>query len=268
VGERPLAGRTVVVTRPAEQAEWLARPLENLGADVLLAPTIRIVPAPLNDEIRAAIGRLSEYQLIVFTSVNGVAEFMGRLGECGQTPAALAAATVAAIGPRTAAALAAQGVIAGVVPEEFVAEGLLKALESTGAGRGARVLIPRAREARDVLPDSLRERGATVDVLPVYDTEPVEGLAVPLDRIIAADYVTFTAGSTVRRFVELAEAAMGAGRPLAERLSGARLCSIGPVTSATLRDFGLPVAVEAAEYTMHSLVAAIVADVASPRASS
>lgn len=263
MGERPLAGKIVVVTRPAEQAESLARPLENLGADVLLAPTTRIVPVPLNDDIRAAIARLSEYQLVVFTSVNGVAEFLGRLHECGRSPEDLAGAIIAAIGPRTAAALAAQGVKAGVVPEEFVAEGLLAALESTGAGRGARVLIPRAREAREVLPDTLRERGATVDVLPVYDSEPVAELAVPLERIAVADYITFTASSTVRRFVELAERAMGAegaGRPLAERLSGARLCSIGPVTSQTLRDLGLPVAVEAAEYTMHGLVLAILAD--------
>lgn len=289
MGERPLTGKTVVVTRPAEQADELARPLENLGAEVLLVPTIRIVPVPLDDEIRAVVERLKEYRLVVFTSVNGVAEFLGRMSDCGRQPAALAGATVAAIGPRTAAALAARGVNAGVVPEEFVAEGLLKALEATGAGRGARVLIPRAREARGVLPDTLRGRGAVVDVLPVYDTVPVDGLAEPLERIAAADYVTFTAGSTVRRFVELAERAVeaeraaegagsasaaggplerGAGRPLAERLAGARLCSIGPVTSQTLRDLGLPVAVEAEEYTMHGLVAALIADVARPRASS
>jgi len=284
MGERPLVGKTVVVTRPAEQAEALARPLENLGAGVLLAPTIRIVPVPLNDEIRAAISGLRAYQLVVFTSVNGVAEFLGRMRECDRPPGDLAGATVAAIGPRTAAALAAQGVRAGVVPEEFVAEGLLDALESTGAARGARVLIPRAREAREVLPDTLRERGATVDVLPVYETEPVEELAVPLERIAAADYVTFTAASTVRRFVGLAERALsaevmdrppsdgataggatdggGAGRPLVERLAGARLCSIGPVTSQALREVGLPVAVEAAESTMHGLVVAILDDVA------
>jgi uroporphyrinogen III methyltransferase/synthase len=283
VGERPLVGKTVVITRPAEQAESLARPLENLGAEVMLAPTIRIVPVPLNDDIRAAIARLSEYQLVVFTSVNGVAEFLGRMRECGRSPEDLAGATIAAIGPRTAAALAAQGVKAGVVPEEFVAEGLLKALGSTGAGRGSRVLIPQASEAREVLPDTLRERGATVDVLPVYDTEPVDKLAVPLAHIAAADYITFTASSTVSRFVELAERAMSAetaggaadrpatevaagggsaGRPLVERLSGARICAIGPVTAQTLRDLGLPVAIEAAEHTMHGLVRAILADAA------
>ena len=263
MGERPLAGRTVVVTRPAEQAEALAQPLEDLGAEVLLAPTVRIVPVPLNDEIRAAIERLGDYHLVVFTSVNGVAEFLGRLRECGRSPADLSGATVAAVGPRTAAALSAQGVALGVVPEEFVAEGLLGALESAGAGHGARVLLPRARAAREVLPDTLRKRGATVDVLPVYDSEPVEELAIPFACIAAADYLTFTAGSTVRRFVELALKAVGAGPPLVERLAGARICSIGPATSEVLRDLGLPVAVEAAEHTMHGLVTAILADVAS-----
>ncbi len=270
MGERPLLGKSVVVTRPAEQADALARPLENLGAEVLLVPTIRIVPVPLNDEIRAAIARLSEYQLVIFTSVNGVAEFLGRMRECGVSPEALAGATVAAIGPRTAAALAAQGVKVGVVPEEFVAEGLLAALDEAGQGgmptapRGAplRVLVARAREAREVLPDTLRERGALVDVLPVYETVPVEALALPLERIAAADYLTFTAASTVRRFAELAEKE-GAGRPLSERLAGARIVSIGPATSEAVRALGLTVAVEAADHDVHGLVSAILADVAS-----
>lgn len=273
MGERPLLGKTVVVTRPAAQAEGLASPLENLGAEVLLAPTVRIVPVPPNEEIRAAIERLPEYRLVVFTSVNGVAEFLGRLRDCGRVPDALAGVTVAAIGPRTAAALAAQGVKAGLVPEEYVAEGLLAALDESGAARGARVLLPRAREAREVLPDILRARGAVVDVLPVYDSEPVDELAVPFESIAAADYLTFTAGSTARRFVELALRALdatdeaGAGRPLAERLAGARICSIGPATSEVLRDLGLPVAIEAAEHTTHGLVVAIVDDVAPPPAS-
>ena len=268
MGERPLLGKTVVVTRPVAQAEALASPLENLGAEVLLAPTVRIVPVPLNAEIRAAIERLPEYQLVVFTSVNGVAEFLGRLRECGRSPDALAGTTVAAIGPRTAAALAAQGVMAGLVPEEFVAEGLLAALDVSGAARGARVLLPRAREAREVLPDILRARGAVVDVLPVYDSEPVDELAIPFESIAAADYLTFTAGSTARRFAQLAlrhldaTDAAGAGRPLSERLAGVRICSIGPATSEVVRDLGLSVALEAAEHTIHGLVTAILADVA------
>ncbi len=331
MGERPLVGTSVVVTRPAEQAEALAGPLENLGAEVLLVPTIRIVPVPLNDEIRAAVARLHEYRLVILTSVNGVAELLGRMEECGVGPEALDGVTVAAIGPRTAAALAARGVRVGVVPEEYVAEGLLAALqaaeqgESDGAveamelgsragafagrrgeraqGAPVRVLLARAREAREVLPDTLRERGAIVDVLPVYDTVAVTELAQPLERIVAADYLTFTAASTVRRFVELAERAaceeeagpasggvpadapgdasaedrpavvrpfaerLDVVRPLAERLARARIVSIGPATSQAARALGLVVALEAADHDVHGLISAIVADVASRRAS-
>ncbi len=140
---------------------------------------------------------------------------------------------------------------------DAVQEGLAAALAESGIPMaGARVLIPRAREARDVLPDALRVAGALVDVLPVYDTVPVSGLAVPPEQVEDADFVTFTSGSGVRRFVALMEAS-GAGRPLSERLSGARLCSIGPVTSQALRECGLPVAVEASEHTAAGLVAAI-----------
>ncbi len=278
MGERPLLGKTVVVTRPAAQAEGLASPLENLGAEVLLAPTVRIVPVPLNDEIRAAIERLPEYQLVVFTSVNGVAEFLGRLRECGRVPDALAGVTVAAIGPRTAAALAAQGVTAGLVPEEYVAEGLLAALDESGAARGARVLLPRAREAREVLPDTLRARGAVVDVLPVYDSEPVDELAVPFESIAAADYLTFTAGSTARRFVELAlralEAASGEGAtaraPAGRSPSGSPAPASVPSGPPRRRSCAIsvfPSRIEAAEHTTHGLVVAIVDDVAPPPAS-
>ncbi len=261
MGERPLTGKRIVVTRPAEQAEALAGPLENLGAEVLLVPTIRIVPVPLNDEIRATLARLESYQLVVFTSVNGVAEFFGRMRECGVSLAALAGATVAAIGPRTAAALAAQGVEVGIVPEDYVAEGLLAALGAAGGPSEVRVLLARAREAREVLPDTLREWGATVDVLPVYETVPVERLGLPVPEIAAADYLTFTAASTVRRFAELA--AGPPGEPLAERLAGARIASIGPATSAAACALGLTVAVEASDHDMHGLVSAILADVAS-----
>ncbi len=256
---RLLAGTTVVVTRPAEQAASLARPLEALGAEVLLVPTIRIVPRPLDDKVRRILAGLGVYQCVVFTSVNGVAVFFGYLEELGAGPAALAGAATAAIGPATAQALEDRGIPCDVVPEDYIAEGLLTALDRRGiASAGARVLIPRAREARSVLPDTLREHGALVDVLPVYDTLPADELAVPAERIEAADFITFTSSSTVREFVRLIEAeAAGAGRPLAERLAGARLCSIGPITSATLREHGLPVAIEASTYTTAGLVAAI-----------
>jgi len=262
--DRPLAGKTVVVTRPHEQAAALAEPLAALGADVLLVPTIKIVPRPFDAEVAAAVREIGRYGLVVFTSVNGVRVFSDYLDAAGVGTAGLAAATVAAIGPATAAALAARGVTCAVVPEDYLAEGLLAALERDAVDvTGVRVLLPRAREARRVLPETLQARGALVDVLPIYDTEAADGLAVPVARIEAADYVTFTSSSTARRFAALlgeAVPARGAGRPLAERLAGARLCAIGPVTSATLREIGLPVAVEAGVYTVAGLVAAIAVD--------
>jgi len=259
---RPLEGKTVVVTRPREQAASLVEPLEHLGAEVLLAPTIRIVPRTLDDEIvRVVVNDLVGYRLIIFTSANGVEVFLGYLTELGLPLSSLDDAIVASVGPKTASALEQRGVTCDVVADDFVAEGLLDTLEKRGvAPAGTRVLIPSARLARAVLPDALRASGAVVNVLPVYDTVPAERLQVPAEQIERADFITFTSSSTARRFVGLMEAA-GAGRPLAERLSGAALCSIGPVTSDTLRDHGLPVAVEASEHTAAGLVAAIAATV-------
>ena len=264
---RPLEGRTVVVTRPREQAAALVEPLEHLGAEVLLAPTIRIVPRTLDDEIvRVVVNDLADYRLIIFTSANGVEVFLGYLTELGLPLAALADAGVAAVGPKTASALEVRGVLCDVVADDFVAEGLLDTLKRRKvAPAGIRVLIPSARLARTVIPDALRAGGAVVDVLPVYDTLPAKRLEVPAERIERADFITFTSGSTARQFAGLMEAAGtrggpgGAGRPLAERLSGAALCSIGHVTSDTLRELGLPVAVEASEHTAAGLVAAIAA---------
>jgi uroporphyrinogen III methyltransferase/synthase len=265
---RPLEGRTVVVTRPREQAASLAEALEDLGAEVLLAPTIRIVPRTLDDEIvRTVVNDLPDQRLVIFTSTNGVGIFLDYITELGLPFASLDDAVVAAIGPRTAAALEARGVACDVVADDFVAEGLLDTLEKRAVPlAGTRVLIPSARLARTVVPDALRASGALVTVLPVYDTVPVERLEVPAARIEGADYVTFTSSSTAQQFVALMEAAGTRGGPgvaarlLAERLAGARLCSIGPVTSETLRESGLTVAVEAREYTAAGLAAAIALD--------
>ena len=256
--DQPLAGHTVVVTRPRGQAAGLAALLEARGADVLLAPVIEIVPAGLTPEVSAAIDGLAGYDVVIFTSANGVEAFCDRLRERDLGPEALAGCELAAIGPATAAALEARGLFPSLVPDSYVAEGLLAALE-TRARRlaGARVLLPRAREARSVLPDTLRELGAAVDVVALYDTTPARFLDVPRERLEQADYITFTSSSTVHAFVEL----MGP-ELLTQRLARVRLASIGPVTSATLQEHGLGVAVEAVEYTAEGLAAAVAADAA------
>lgn len=257
---RPLAGRSVVVTRPREQAAALAASLEALGAEVLVVPTIRIEPRPFDNEVAAAIHRLPEYRLLVLTSANAVRVFAGYLVQApaGRLPHGL---VVAAVGPATAEALARHGLPCHIIPGTYVAEGLIEALAGADvATAGARVLIPGARAARDVLPAALRAQGAVVDVLPIYDTLAAEGLAVPAERLEAADYITFTSASTAKQLAALLAAQAAESRPLAERLAGVRLCSIGPLTSAALRGLGLTVAVEARESTADGLVAAVAAD--------
>jgi uroporphyrinogen III methyltransferase/synthase len=233
---RPLHGQVVAVTRARAQASELAARLRELGAEVLETPAIRIEPRSV------LLARPETYDLICFTSPNGVRVYFEALDRDAR---ALAGATVAAIGPGTAAELERHGIRADVVPERFVAEGLLEALPDV---QGMSVLVARAAGARDVLPKGLRERGASVHVLPLYDTvaEPIAGEA--LER---ATYVTFTSSSTVHYFLD-----GGGALP-----DGARAVSIGPVTSETLRERGIEPHVEAEQHDIDGLVGAIVEDV-------
>ena len=243
LGARPLDGRTVAVTRARAQASGLALRLRELGADVVETPAIRIEPLDVQ------VPDLDQYDLICLTSPNGVRLLFERLADDGRDARALAGATVAAIGPGTARALREHGIVADVVPEKFVAEGLIEALADREIKRA---LVARAAEARDVLPDALRERGAEVDVLALYDTvaEPLSDDALAALR--GASHVTFTSSSTVRFLLE------AAGGPGA--LEDARLVSIGPVTSATLREHGLEPHVEAERHDIEGLVAALLQD--------
>jgi uroporphyrinogen III methyltransferase/synthase len=248
---RPLWGRSVVVTRARPQASGLAARLAALGAHVVEAPAIRIAPRPVEGEVAAAAERIGDYALVCLTSPNGAALLMDALAARGRDARALAGATVAAIGPGTAAELARRGIRADVVPERSVAEALVQALEVVDVA-GKRVLVARASEARDVLPEALRSRGAEVDVVALYDTVAEELDGETLDAVAEADYVTFTSSSTVRNFLAALD-----GRGLPER---ARVVSIGPVTSATAREHGLTVHVEAERHDVDGLVAALLAD--------
>jgi uroporphyrinogen III methyltransferase/synthase len=243
IEHRPLAGRTVAVTRARAQASGLAARLRELGAEVIEAPTIRTEP------LDGAAPDLREYDLVCLTSPNGVRALFARLAAAGLDSRALHGARVAAIGPGTARALCDHGIVADVVPDRFVAEGLIDALAELPV-RSA--LVARARDARDVLPDALRARGAHVEVLALYETVAEPLSAEDLDRARSADYVTFTSSSAVRFFLEAA----GAAGP------GQRLVSIGPVTSETLRAHGLAPHVEAARHDIDGLVEALVADAA------
>jgi len=252
IERRPLHGKRVAVTRARAQASGLAERLRALGAEVAETPAIRIEPRAVEGELRRAVEEIGGYSLICLTSPNGASLLMEALNARGLDARAMHSATVAAIGPGTAAELARGGIRADVVPERSVAEALVEALEDVAVD-GERVLVARAAEARDVLPEALTERGAQVDVVALYDTV-AETLDEPArEALDAADYVTFTSSSTVRFLLE----ALGSNDGLP---GAARLVSIGPITSATAREHGLSVHVEAERHDIDGLVAAIVAD--------
>jgi uroporphyrinogen III methyltransferase/synthase len=251
---RPLVGRRIAVTRAREQAGELVRELEALGAEVVSAPTIRIEPLADLAPLRAALTRLHEYRWLVFTSQNAVQIVFDRLAEWGVSPDDFGGRRIAAIGPATADSLVARGVRVDVMPAGYVAESLVEALASECDLRGARVLLPRAESAREALPEGLRARGAVVDVIPIYRTLPALGDGAALaDEILAGriDVVTFTASSTVRHFVE----SVGREAAASGRFGGA---AIGPITAATAKEYGIPVVIEALEYTTNGLVDALV----------
>jgi uroporphyrinogen III methyltransferase/synthase len=245
----PLAGRTVAVTRARAQASGLARSLRELGARVVQAPVVRArqLPGPALDP--------APYDLICVTSPNAANELFARLAAGGRDARALAGARIASIGPGTSDALAAHGIVADVVPQRFVAEGLVEALAHVTV---TRALVARARGGRKLLPEALRAAGADVDVLDLYETvvEPLS--AQTLAQALAADYVTFTSASTVRNFLEAAGEQAGGGV-----LSGeTRTVSIGPVTSEALRERGVKVDVEASQHDIGGLLQALLADAA------
>ena len=249
---RPLHGRRVAVTRARAQSSGLAARLRSLGAEVVEAPAIRIAPRPLEGELASTIEAIGQYSLVCLTSPNGASLLFDALDASGRDARALAGATVAAIGPGTAAELARHGIAADVVPERSVAEALVESLESTPV-EGRKVLVARAAKARDVLPEALTARGAQVHVAALYDTvaEPLSDEArAGLGR---SDYVTFTSSSTVTMLLQ----ALGAEDGLP---GDARVVSIGPITSATAREQGLTVDVEAERHDIEGLVAALVGD--------
>ncbi|MHB1017328.1 MAG: uroporphyrinogen-III synthase [Coriobacteriia bacterium] len=245
-----LAGKRVVVTRSREQAGTLVGLLEAAGAEALVFPAIELVDPPDTAPLDDAIRSLDVYGWVVFTSANTVTRFFARMALDDLDARHLHGLRVAAVGPATAEALRTHGIEPDFVPDEYVGEGVLDGLCARGVGPGTRVLLPRALEAREVLPDGLRERGARVDVVPVYETVTGSGDAAVLERLRAgeADAVTFTSPSTVKGFLRLAEGVS---------LDALVVAAIGPVAARAARDAGLRVDVEPAEYTAPALVSAL-----------
>jgi uroporphyrinogen III methyltransferase / synthase len=268
---RPLAGKRVVVTRARAQASGLAKRLRGLGAEVVELPAIRIEPRIESADVRQAVEQIGDYALIVLTSPNGVRLLFEAMRAAGLDARALAGSekqqvdgtgsgvgaktgtTIAAIGPGTSGALARCGIAADIVPERFVAESLVDSLAEVEV-TGKRVLVARAADARDVIPEHLSGRGAEVDVVALYETVREQPSAEAVEAAQNADYVTFTSSSTVRNLTE----ALGERFPKA-----ARIVSIGPVTGEAVIDAGLEVDVEAERHDVDGLVAALLADAAS-----
>jgi uroporphyrinogen III methyltransferase/synthase len=248
LGDRPLHGKLIVVTRPQHQAGPLAASLRELGADVVETPAIRIVPPEDWGPVDAALDRLEDFDWVVFTSVNAVEAFFGRVS--AQLPSSL---HVAAIGPKTAESLRRRGVTPDVVPERFIAEDVYRALSARGDLTGKKFLLPRADIAREALPRLLRDAGADVDVVTIYRTVPAREEIRRAAELVAegkVDVVTFTSGSTVRGFFEEIDPKRLEEKPLA--------ASIGPITSAALREVGVAPRIEAETYTTEGLTEAIV----------
>lgn len=241
-----LAGKRILVTRPRAQAADLCDKLAALGAIPIQFPTIEIAPQDDYAALDKAIAGLADYQWIIFTSVNGVSAFWQRLEVTGRASDALDGIRVAAIGPATARALEKQRIAAQFIPDEYVAEAIVKGI---GDVRGQCILLPRADIAREALAVELERRGAHVQEIAAYRTAPAtpdpHGLA-ELQRGVEA--ITFTSSSTARNFVAL----------VGRKTFGAAVACIGPITAQTVRELGLPVNVMATEYTMDGLVAALV----------
>jgi uroporphyrinogen III methyltransferase/synthase len=247
----PLFQTRIVVTRAREQAGRLSEMLREQGAYVIELPTIEIQPPEDWGPLDAAIAELESYDWVLFTSANGVRFFIERLDASGKDLRRLRG-KVCAIGPATAERLRSLHIKVDLMPEEYVAESVLKAFESQDLA-GKRILLPRAKVARDVIPVELTNRGAVVNVVPAYQTVAPEESANLAAEIFGGDsiphWIVFTSSSTAANFARLC--------PI-ERLNGVKIASIGPVTSQTIRGLGHQVDLEPERYTMEGLVEALV----------
>ena len=250
----PLAGKRIVITRARSQASRLARRIEELGGEVIEFPTIDIEPpesyAPLDD----AIAKIDSYDWLIFTSINGVEQFLSRLRTFDKSLTELRDVKISAIGPATAKRLEAAGCRDCVVPQRYQAEGILETL-NPGMMRGKRVLIARAAKARDILPQTLRQWGATVDVIAAYRTVIPMTDSSALTNLLqmhGVDMITFTSSSTVANFVELFPR-----QSLASLLDGIAVACIGPITKKTVEEMGGHADVVSEEFTIPGLVRAL-----------
>src|SRR5438270_7937646 len=252
--EKPLTGWRILTTRASKQSGGLTAPLREMGAEVIEIPTIEIKPPISYKALDAALKNISKYDWLFLTNVNGVEALFARLKKLRLAPEKLAHLQVAAIGPATQREIEKQGLKVAVTPDRYVAEAVVEALKDKTKRK--RVLLVRAKVARDVLPTELRKSGAKVDVAEAYETHVPQGAKARLNRLFSndtsrPDIVTFTSSSTATNFLALLEKDHWHG------LREIWLASMGPVTSDTLRQVGFKPNIEALEYTMEGLALAI-----------
>ena len=255
--KRPLFGKRIVVTRAREQASQFMAGLSELGAECIEFPTIEIKPPLSRAGMDRAIETLGDYHWLIFTSVNGVDWFFKRLYELGKDIRSLRDIKVGAIGPKTAEAVRKRGINPDLVPDEYKAEGVIEAFRGKDL-KGVNILIPRAAEAREILPDELRELGARVDVVEAYRTvmpgAGTEKLAAMLNKG-EIDMATFTSSSTVTNFVSMFR---DKGDSLGQWMKDVAVACIGPITAKTAEENGFRVSLAPKEYTIEALTDAVV----------
>jgi uroporphyrinogen-III synthase len=253
--KRPLAGTRILVGRARHQAGSLSTSLRSLGASVIEVPFIEIRKPQSYEGLDHVLKNIKSYDWLILTSVNGVEAMWKRVRKLRVALAWLKHPQIAAIGPATKSAIVKHGLKVKMVPDEYVAESVVKGLRDQVKGK--RVVLIRAKIARDVIPEELRAAGAEVDVIEAYETVVPEKSRAQLKSLMKNSarrphVVTFTSSSTVKNFSEL----LGKSRP--GQFKNVQFASIGPVTSAAARELQMPVAIEAREFTMGGLIRAIV----------
>ncbi len=253
---KPLFGRSIVVTRAREQASDFVAMLRELGARCIEFPTIEVRPPESWKPLDQAIQRLEQYGWLIFTSVNGGRFFLQRLHGLGKDVRELKGIMIAAIGPKTAQFWENIGIKPDLIPNEYRAEAVVEAMEKVGI-KGARILLPRAEEAREVLPEALSRLGAVVDVVPAYRTVKPKSNVEEVKALLAKGeihMVTFTSSSTVRNFVEMFSPELSNLKRWMERVA---VACIGPITANTAREKGFSVHVMPEQYTIEALTGKI-----------
>lgn len=255
----PLAGTRILVGRARHQAGSLSTSLRSLGASVIEIPFIEIRKPQSYQPLDNALKNIKRYDWLILTSANGVEALWERVRRLRITRRMLKHPQIAAIGPATKNSIVKHGLKVKMVPEEYVAESVVKGLRDQIKGK--RVALIRAKVARDVIPEELRRAGAEVDVIEAYETVVPEKSRTRLSALMRSatgrpHVVTFTSSSTAKNFAELL--GNNAGLRMRRVFKNIQFASIGPVTSATLRELQMPVAIEAREYTMAGLIRAIV----------